>query len=116
MDKSQSDSVKLNKWILHFFLINLLILYVISYAYLGDKLLVKLYYFVGNQGFYDKSNFRKFEVILYLLITYIGYFSLLTLCAFIIPYLVAKLIKKPLLILSVTVLFSSCLFLLVIID
>ncbi|KTD25118.1 MULTISPECIES: sulfatase-like hydrolase/transferase [Legionella] len=109
------NQAKINKWLLHFFFINLLVVYALSYNYVVDAFAIKLYNF-GTNGFEEATSFTRFIVSFYLLVTYISYFAFLTLLALLIPYLLSKLTSQNWLTMGLSILFVSCFILYLIID
>lgn len=105
----------IDKWLLHFFFINLIVVYALSCNYVADAFAIKLFNF-GTNGFEEATFFTRSIVSLYLLITYISYFAFLTILSLLIPYLFSKFTSKNWLTICISVLFISCFVLYLVID
>ncbi|CDZ77778.1 Inner membrane protein YejM [Legionella massiliensis] len=106
---------KFTKWFFHFFIINLIVIYILAFRYLDSSLSLQLYVF-ENDGIVQASFFYQVLFLLFLTITAISYFSLLTL-AFLIPsFLAFKLTKKNWLGISLSLLTMGGFILFLLID
>ncbi|KTD36309.1 sulfatase [Legionella nautarum] len=106
---------RINKWLLHFFFINLIVIYVLCYNYIADAFAVKLFYF-GKDGFHEANTVNHLILSLYLIVTYISYFSILTIFALLIPYLISKVTSRNWITIGISILCISCFILFIVID
>lgn len=106
---------KMNTWLVHFFLINLLIVYLLSFHLVRDAFPLKLYEW-SYGALHQASKLNVLFAISYIFITYLGYFSFLVLGALAGPFLMTFFRSTRFMIIITSILCVSMLMVFILID
>lgn len=107
-DKSQA-------WLLHFFFINLIAIYLISFHYLYNAFPLKLYEFYQGD-FHLVSASKQLIAAIYLVLTYLSFFALLVSMALLGPWVLSIFFKSAGVIIAASILCASSLIIILLID
>lgn len=106
---------KIYQWLLHFFLINLLVVYCLSFHYLYDAFPLHLYEFTQG-AFHSVNRWSQIFATIYLIITFFSYFPLLIIASLFLPFVIATLTEYIKCSMSLAVIILSVLVFTLLID